>query len=71
MSMFGGGFGGPGGGPGSAPMGGLAAGPRGGAHVKANEGLPFAGVPPELAAGVLRLEQGEPVHPEPNVTFDH
>ena len=47
MTMFGGGFGGPGAGPGSAPMGGLAVGPRAmGGHVKANEGLPFAGVPP-------------------------
>ncbi|HZM82865.1 MAG TPA: ABC transporter ATP-binding protein, partial [Candidatus Limnocylindrales bacterium] len=59
-------------GPGSAPMGGMAAGPRAmGAHVKANEGLPFAGVPPELIAGVRRLEESEPEHPELEVTFHH
>jgi len=70
MSMFGGGFGGPGAGPGSAPMGGLAGGPRAmGANVKANEGLPFAGVPQELIAGVRHLEESEPEHPEPKVTF--
>jgi ATP-binding cassette subfamily B protein len=68
--MFGGGFGGPGSGPGSAPMGGLAAGPRGGG-VKANEGLPFAGIPPELMAGVQRLEAAEPDHGDPGVTFRH
>ena len=73
MSMFGGGFGGPGAGPGSAPMGGLAGGgPRGGgAAVKPNEGLPFAGVPPELLAGVRRLEESEPAHPDPKVSFHH
>lgn len=72
MSMFGGGFGGPGAGPGSAPMGGLAGGPRAmGPNVKANEGLPFAGVPPELIAGVQRLEASEPRHPDPRVAFHH
>jgi ATP-binding cassette subfamily B protein len=71
--MYGGGFGGPGAGPGSAPMGGLGAGPRGGGRhtVKANEGLPFAGVPPELIAGVQRLEAAEPDHGPPGAVFSH
>lgn len=63
MSMFGGGFGG-------AGMGGV--GPRAGrgtSAVKANEGLPFAGVPAEVAAGVHRLESLEPDHGDPGVTF--
>jgi ATP-binding cassette, subfamily B, bacterial len=71
MSMFAGGFGGPGAGPGSAPMGGIGgAGPRAaGRQVSANEGLPFAGIPTELLAGVHRLEAEEPAHPDPDVVF--
>ncbi|WP_117213904.1 ABC transporter ATP-binding protein [Allorhizocola rhizosphaerae] len=65
MSMFGGGFG---------NIGMQGAGPRGGRGphvVKANEGLPFAGIPPELAESVERLERLEPDHGDPRVTFTH
>ncbi len=60
MSMFGGGF------------GGFHAGGRSsvGAAGRKGNGLPFAGVPPELAEGVVRLEQQEPDHGDPRVTFD-
>src|SRR4051812_14410947 len=34
-----------------------------------NTGLPFAGVPPELAAKAQRILDKEPEHPEPVVTF--
>jgi ATP-binding cassette subfamily B protein len=34
-------------------------------------GLPFAGVPPEMQAGVNKLLDTEPEHPEPEVVFDH
>jgi ATP-binding cassette subfamily B protein len=34
-------------------------------------GLPFAGVPPEMQAGVDKLLKTEPEHPEPEVVFDH
>ena len=58
MSMFGGGFGGPG--PGGAPMGGVGgAGPKG----QSSSGIPFSGIPPELMAGVARLEADEPAIP--------
>ncbi|HCT79389.1 MAG TPA: ABC transporter ATP-binding protein [Micromonosporaceae bacterium] len=68
MSMFGGGFGGPGSGPGGAPMGGIGGvGPKG----EAKSGMPFAGVPPELIAGVKRLEESEPAHGDPGVAFSH
>lgn len=72
--MFGGGFGGPGSGPGGPPMGGLGGiggGNRGGGgrQVSANEGLPFAGIPAELMAGVARLEHSEPAHAEPSDAF--
>ncbi|MBB5869020.1 ATP-binding cassette subfamily B protein [Allocatelliglobosispora scoriae] len=74
MSMFGGGFGGPGAGPGSAPMGGLGGigvNRGGGRQVGAGEGLPFAGIPAELMAGVAKLERSEPDHAEPADTFTH
>ncbi|AGZ44605.1 ABC transporter ATP-binding protein [Actinoplanes friuliensis] len=60
MSMFGGGFGGfnPGGRP---SMG--AAGRKG-------NGLPFAGIPPDLAEGVAKLEAREPGHGDPQAPFD-
>ncbi|SDT48556.1 ATP-binding cassette, subfamily B [Actinoplanes derwentensis] len=64
MSMFGGGFGGPGGGPGSGAIAGM-----GGTGARRNSGSPFAGIPPELAAGVAALEAREPVHPVPDVPF--
>ncbi len=63
--MFGGGFG---------NIGMQGGGPRGGRGsnvVKANEGLPFAGVPPELVDSVERLERLEPDHGDPDVTFTH
>ncbi|WP_231954796.1 ABC transporter ATP-binding protein [Actinoplanes derwentensis] len=62
--MFGGGFGGPGGGPGSGAIAGM-----GGTGARRNSGSPFAGIPPELAAGVAALEAREPVHPVPDVPF--
>ncbi|BEL08071.1 hypothetical protein Q0Z83_062620 [Actinoplanes sichuanensis] len=66
MSMFGGGFGGPGGGPGSGAIAGM-----GGVGTRRQGNTPFAGVPPELAAGVTLLEASEPEHPEPAETFSH
>ncbi|GIF42073.1 ATP-binding cassette subfamily B protein [Actinoplanes xinjiangensis] len=66
MSMFGGGFGGPGGGPGSGAIAGM-----GGTGTRRQGNTPFAGVPPELAAGVTLMEASEPAHPEPEVTFSH
>lgn len=65
MSMFGGGFGGPGGGGGGHGISGV--GPKG----EANSGMPFAGIPPELIAGVKRLEEIEPAHPQPSEVFTH
>jgi ATP-binding cassette subfamily B protein len=53
----------PGGGGGGGAMWGAA---RAGAA-----GLPFAGVPPEMQAGVDKLLKTEPEHPEPEVVFDH
>jgi ATP-binding cassette subfamily B protein len=61
MSMFGGGFGGFQAGGRSA----IAGGNRGG-----NGGMPFAGIPPELAAAVAKLEEKEPDHGDPHVSYD-
>ncbi len=36
----------------------------------ATPGLPFAGIPTELQAGVDELLSSEPEHPEPSITFD-
>jgi ATP-binding cassette subfamily B protein len=66
VSMFGGGFGGPGGGPGSGAIAGM-----GGTGTRRQGNTPFAGVPPELAAGVTLLEASEPGHPDPAETFSH
>ncbi|MEV4410355.1 ABC transporter ATP-binding protein [Catellatospora sp. NPDC049609] len=72
MSMFGGGFGGPGAGPGSGPMGGLSAvGAGRGARRGGDAGLPFAGIPDELAEGVRRLEESEPDHGTSADRFTH
>jgi ATP-binding cassette, subfamily B, bacterial len=46
--------------------GGMWGGARGGAS-----GLPFAGVPSEMRAGVDKLLKTEPVHDEPEIEFDH
>ncbi len=62
MSMFGGGFGG-------FQAGGRSA-VGGGARRGSTNGMPFAGIPPELAAGVAKLEAGEPDHGDPHVTYD-
>lgn len=43
--------------------------PFAGGPAGANTGLPFAGVPPELAAKAQRILDREPEHPEPVVTF--
>jgi ATP-binding cassette subfamily B protein len=59
--MFGGGFGGFNNGSGHAAIG--AAGRKG-------NGLPFAGIPSDLAAGVAALESREPDHGDPSVHFD-
>jgi ATP-binding cassette subfamily B protein len=63
MSMFGGGFGGFSSG-GRPTMG--AAGRKGGG----GNGLPFAGIPEDLAAGVAKLEAGEPDHGDPEAAYD-
>ncbi|WP_194894576.1 ABC transporter ATP-binding protein [Catenulispora pinisilvae] len=55
-----------GGGGGGAPVSG-----GGGGGRAAAPGLPFAGVPPEMQAGIDQLLKGEPEHPEPEVVFDH
>ncbi|MEU4692620.1 ABC transporter ATP-binding protein [Actinoplanes sp. NPDC023714] len=62
--MFGGGFGGPGGGPGSGAIGGM-----GGTGAGRRGGSPFAGIPPELAAGIAVLESREPDHGRPGEPF--
>ncbi|MFC7528328.1 ABC transporter ATP-binding protein [Actinoplanes sp. GCM10030250] len=69
MSMFGGGFGGPGGGPGSGPIGGMGGTGAGGRDRRTGGSAPFAGIPPELAAGVTALQSQEPPHPAPTETF--
>ncbi|GIE90328.1 ABC transporter ATP-binding protein [Actinoplanes regularis] len=68
MSMFGGGFGGPGGGPGTGPIGGMG-GVGAGRRDRQQSGTPFAGIPPELAAGVARLESSEPAEAAPRDQF--
>ncbi|WP_030438805.1 ABC transporter ATP-binding protein [Actinoplanes subtropicus] len=60
MSMFGGGFGG-------FNVGGR---PTVGAAGRKGSGLPFAGIPSDLAAGVAKLESREPDHGDPGVPFD-
>jgi ATP-binding cassette subfamily B protein len=60
MSMFGGGFGG-------FNVGGRSS---AGAAGRKGNGLPFAGIPPDLAAGVAKLEAREPDHGDPHATFD-
>jgi ATP-binding cassette subfamily B protein len=54
-------------------MGGFG-GPMGGGHQSAANpggGLPFAGIPHEMQAGVDQLLKGEPDHGEPDVHFTH
>jgi ATP-binding cassette subfamily B protein len=52
------------------PMGGgFGGGPR--AAANPGGGLPFAGIPSELQAGVDKLLAAEPEHPEPNITFTY
>lgn len=62
MTMFGGGFGGPGAGNGDrgGGFGGGLGGGRGGGMAAPDSGLPFAGVPADLLAGVTALERTEP-----------
>jgi ATP-binding cassette, subfamily B, bacterial len=60
VSMFGGGFGGFNHG----------SGPAVGAAGKNGNGLPFAGIPADLAEGVARLEATEPDHGDPDTHFD-
>jgi ATP-binding cassette subfamily B protein len=60
MSMFGGGFGG-------FNAGGR---PTMGAAGRSGNGLPFAGIPSDLAEGVARLEAAEPDHGDPHARFD-
>lgn len=50
--------------PAGTPFGG---GPGGGA----GSGLPFAGVPPELAERAARVLATEPAHPDPDLPFTH
>jgi ATP-binding cassette, subfamily B, bacterial len=63
VSMFGGGFGGFHAGGRSA----VGAAGRGGGG---GNGLPFAGIPADLAAGVAKLEASEPDHGDPDVHYD-
>ena len=60
MSMFGGGFGG-------FSSGGR---PSMGVAGRKGNGLPFAGIPADLAEGVAKLEAREPAHGDPQVSFD-
>ncbi|MCA2214820.1 ABC transporter ATP-binding protein [Jidongwangia harbinensis] len=60
MSMFAGGFGG-------FNVGGRS---TVGAAGRKGNGLPFAGIPPDLAEGVARLEAREPGHGDPRVSYD-
>jgi ATP-binding cassette subfamily B protein len=60
VSMFGGGFGG-------FNAGGR---PTMGAAGKSGNGLPFAGIPADLAEGVAKLEAIEPDHGDPRTPFD-
>ena len=60
MSMFGGGFGG-------FNVGGR---PTMGAAGRKGNGLPFAGIPDDLAEGVAKLEAREPAPGDPGVHFD-
>jgi len=60
MSVFGGGFGG-------FSSGGR---PSMGVAGRKGNGLPFAGIPPDLAEGVARLEAREPDHGDPRAPFD-
>ncbi|MBU2666529.1 ABC transporter ATP-binding protein/permease [Actinoplanes bogorensis] len=60
MSMYGGGFGG-------FNVGGRS---TVGAAGRKGNGLPFAGIPDDLRAGVARLESREPEHGDPGVSFD-
>ena len=60
MNMFGGGFSG-------FSVGGR---PTMGAAGRNGNGLPFAGIPSDLAAGVAKLEAKEPGHGDPDVPFD-
>ncbi|XVV10624.1 ABC transporter ATP-binding protein [Actinoplanes sp. CA-131856] len=60
MSMFGGGFGG-------FNVGGR---PTMGAAGRKGNGLPFAGIPDDLAEGVAKLESREPEHGDPGVRYD-
>ncbi|XVU23411.1 ABC transporter ATP-binding protein [Actinoplanes sp. CA-054009] len=60
MSMFGGGFGG-------FNVGGR---PSMGAAGRKGNGLPFAGIPDDLAEGVAKLESREPEHGDPGVRFE-
>jgi ATP-binding cassette subfamily B protein len=60
MSMFGGGFGG-------FNVGGR---PTMGAAGRKGNGLPFAGIPDDLAEGVAKLEAIEPGHGDPHAPFD-
>ena len=60
MSIFGGGFGG-------FNVGGR---PTVGAAGRKGDGLPFAGIPDDLAEGVAKLEAIEPDHGDPHEPFD-
>ena len=60
MSMFGGGFGG-------FSNGGR---PSMGVAGRKGNGLPFAGIPPDLIEGVAKLEALEPAHGDPKAPFD-
>src|SRR4029077_12135321 len=55
---------------GGGPMGGGGGGQPMFGGMRRAEGLPFAGIPPELQEGVDKILATEPVHPEEQVTFN-
>jgi len=61
MSMYGGGFGGFNAGSGRSVVG---------TAGKPGNGLPFSGIPTDLAEGVAKLEAREPDHGDPHAVFD-
>src|SRR5437763_9414767 len=55
---------------GGSPIGGSAGAARGFVAARP-EGLPFAGIPPEIEEHVEKLLRDEPDHGDPDITFTH
>jgi len=58
-------------GAGAGPVGGMGGGPGRGFAAARPEGLPFAGIPPEMAGRVAELVATESARPDPDITFSH